>query len=148
MPLTSSFGSGTAQHVVSENVQLAGGSGAPAAARRAVDRLAGRIDDDLLQSVRLLVSELVANSVRHAGVGPEQVVKLSISLSDAWLHVSVTDPGGSKFERAETPTDAPCSGGWGLRLVEAVADGWGVAATTDGETRIWFEIARTPGRGA
>ena len=42
---------------------------APSAARAAVvDGLSGRVADDVLGDARLLVSELVTNSVRHAGL--------------------------------------------------------------------------------
>jgi anti-sigma regulatory factor (Ser/Thr protein kinase) len=40
---------------------------APAAARHAVDRLAGRLDQDLVPTVKLLVSELVTNAVKYGG---------------------------------------------------------------------------------
>jgi two-component sensor histidine kinase len=42
---------------------------APAAARRAVERLEGSVDPDLIPEVKLLVSELITNSVKYGGEG-------------------------------------------------------------------------------
>jgi anti-sigma regulatory factor (Ser/Thr protein kinase) len=48
-------------------------------ARHAVDRFLGVLDEDLLQDLRLMVSEVVTNSVRHAGLG-----KIRSSSTSPW----------------------------------------------------------------
>jgi anti-sigma regulatory factor (Ser/Thr protein kinase) len=42
---------------------------APAAARRAIEALSGRVADDVIPDVKLLVSELITNSVKYGGEG-------------------------------------------------------------------------------
>jgi anti-sigma regulatory factor (Ser/Thr protein kinase) len=112
---------------------------APAAARHSLDRLAGRVDPDGLDTMRLLVSELVTNSVRHGGLESDGWIRVSVRELPGTLRVAVTDPGVGFGERHGPPRlDDPS--GWGLHLVEQLADRWGVSH--EGETRVWFEIER------
>lgn len=117
------------------SIDLEPGPGAALAARRALDPLAGDMSGDLLDDVRLLVSELVTNSVRHAPGGASGRVALEVSPSGRGLHVEVIDS-GQGFE--PRPREAGRDGGWGLHLVDRLADRWGVAR--DGGTRVWFDI--------
>ncbi len=109
---------------------------APARARRAVDELATVIDADLQGDVALLVSELVTNSVKHGAAGD---LKLHITApSPRQLRVEVVDHGFGFLPKArEEGRTEP--GGWGLHLVERLADRWGV---DEGSTHVWFEIDR------
>jgi len=109
---------------------------APGAARRAMDDLSGRVDDPVFDDIRLLVSELVTNGVRHAGQGESGWVRLSIEWNLSGVRVEVTDPGPG-FGEVRVPTIYQESG-WGLYLVEQVATRWGVQRTR-GNT-VWFEI--------
>jgi hypothetical protein len=117
--------------------ELQGGENAPRAGRRAVECLTGRIAAAVQDDVRLLVSELVTNSVRHAHVGPDDSLTLVLSLSEQRLHVEVHDPGRG-FEASRPAPRARSGGGSGLRIVERLADRWGVAHEAD--TCVWFEI--------
>jgi anti-sigma regulatory factor (Ser/Thr protein kinase) len=110
---------------------------APAAARHSLERLAGRLDPDGLDTMRLLVSELVTNSVRHGG--GDGWIRVSVRETPRALRVAVTNPGGG-FEAAHGAPRLGDPSGWGLYLVEQLADRWGVAH--EGETRVWFEIER------
>ncbi len=113
-----------------------------AAARHAVDQLAGRLPEDQLGDVRLLVSELVTNSLRHAELGPEDSILLTVTVEDATIRVAVSDHGkGFDYHRAATdPSDVD---GWGLYLVDTLSDRWGVDKDADGgPTRVWFELDR------
>lgn len=115
---------------------LPGGPGAAAQARAVVtEALAPRLDEERLADVRLLVSELVTNGVLHGDAnGDEDSLTLSIA-SNAVVRVDVVDHGDGFVPGAlRDPV-----GGWGLILVEELADRWGV--TRDGETRVWFEMA-------
>ncbi len=81
----------------------------------------------------LLVSELVTNSVRH---GAGACVRVRIEAEDLGaLRCEVADD-GSGFECAAA--DDAALGGWGLCLVEVLADRWGVA---EGSARVWFELS-------
>jgi len=101
------------------------------------DRFAGALADERLETATLLLSELVTNSVLHAGLGPTQRVTLEARLHDGRLHAEVCDE-GSSFERRVGEPDLG-RGGWGLYLVERLADRWGVER--EQETCVWFELA-------
>jgi anti-sigma regulatory factor (Ser/Thr protein kinase) len=118
-----------------------------AAARHAVDQLAPRLGDDQLGDVRLLVSELVTNSLRHAQLRPEDRIRLAVDVDDERVRVEVADPGkGFTFEgQADDPENVE---GWGLYLVATLSDRWGVANDDDERvTRVWFELDRAPESG-
>jgi anti-sigma regulatory factor (Ser/Thr protein kinase) len=109
---------------------------APSAARDAVVAgLGGQVAEDVLADARLLVSELVSNSVRHAGLAAEDVVRLRADLTGGLLRLEVDDAGTAGSVAARPPT---VDGGFGLHLVEALAHRWGV--TREGFTRVWIEL--------
>ena len=121
---------------------VAAGPDAPAAARNAVGTgLAGRVADDVLRDARLLVSELVTNSVRHAGLAADGVVHISADVTGGILRLEVDDAGTAGRVAARPPSP---EGGFGLHLVEALAHRWGV--TREGCTRVWVELACGPSR--
>jgi anti-sigma regulatory factor (Ser/Thr protein kinase) len=116
--------------------RLPPGPTAPAAARDAVDdALAGTVDPAGIAELRLLVSELVTNAIRHGRAGSAGV-GLSLHLNDGRLRVEVTD-GGSGFEAPGGQADPTAPGGWGLVVVDELVDRWGVENA--GGTRVWFE---------
>jgi anti-sigma regulatory factor (Ser/Thr protein kinase) len=89
--------------------------------------------------VQLLVSELVTNAVRHAGLGPKDVIRLVVELRRRALRVEVHDPGGG-FEPGPPSPDPSRPSGWGLYLVNELADRWGVDSKR--RTQVWFELDR------
>ena len=117
--------------------QLDVGSTAAAEARAAVGALDGRADADVLDDVRLLLSEVVTNAVRHSGEPAGAKIGLCVSVTHGRVRAEVID-GGRGFE--PTPRDLPQleSGGWGLHLVDRLADRWGVDRGR--APRVWFEI--------
>jgi anti-sigma regulatory factor (Ser/Thr protein kinase) len=93
-------------------------------------------DDGRAETLRLLVSELVTNAVRHGG-GDAPVEVHAVWNSE--VRVEVVDRGGGFTPGPrDGPLDEP--GGFGLLLVGRLADRWGVEA--DGETRVWFVLRR------
>jgi anti-sigma regulatory factor (Ser/Thr protein kinase) len=97
----------------------------------------GALPTAVRDEVLLLLTELVTDSVRHAGVGPEQSIQVEVRWSRKLVRVEVTDP-GTRFTRVRLrPRNE--SGGWGLFLVDGVADRWGVMPAASG-TCVWFEI--------
>jgi anti-sigma regulatory factor (Ser/Thr protein kinase) len=121
-------------------VRLAATARAPAEAREAIDRMQHDLDRDELEAIRLLVSELITNSVRHAGLDPGDHIDLDVDVGNDAVRVSVTDPGSgfSAPSREPSPTEPS---GWGLLLIQRVADRWGVSS--DGRTKVWFELRRS-----
>jgi anti-sigma regulatory factor (Ser/Thr protein kinase) len=108
----------------------------PAEARRTLEALRISLDDEVVDDAALLVSEIVSNSVRHAGLGTTDAIEVRIRGSRSMLHVDVTDPGPG-FELAHTRLPDR-EGGWGLCLLDRLATRWGVEG---GETtRVWFDL--------
>jgi anti-sigma regulatory factor (Ser/Thr protein kinase) len=116
--------------------ELAGGPYAVTAARLALADLESKLDSSVAFDVRLLVSELVTNSVQHAQVAAEDSIVLAVSFSDKTVRVEVRDDGPG-FEPPSAPPPEDADAGWGLFLVEQLADAWGVEGKT-----VWFEIER------
>ncbi len=111
-----------------------------AQARRSVDGLRGVLREELLEDLRLLVSELVTNSVRHAGLATSDRVELRIVVGPKTVRTEIADPGPGFLPPPSDPV-AGAPSGWGLFLVERLADRWGVDRR-DGHTRVWFELDR------
>jgi anti-sigma regulatory factor (Ser/Thr protein kinase) len=119
-------------------LRLAGGPEACLAARRAVVACDGQVPAAVRDDVLLLVTELVANAVRHGGVGPDQSLRIELRRRPRSVRVEVVDPGGHVARVRPRPiTDDP--GGWGLVLVERIASRWGVGHGAPG-TCVWFEM--------
>jgi anti-sigma regulatory factor (Ser/Thr protein kinase) len=117
--------------------QLPHGPEAPAAARDAVDTLlASHVNRDAMPDLRLCVSELVTNAVRH-GDSQDGRVELAVEIAAGRLRVEVLD-GGNGFVPVPRDPDPTAPGGWGLVVVDRLADRWGVEDT--GGTRVWFEM--------
>ncbi len=105
---------------------------APRLARRALDEL-DAVDPAVLPDVRLLVSELVTNSVKYGGEGD---VRLEVVADDRHLRAEIVDQGVG-FTPVARNDDLDKVGGWGLHLVERLTSRWG---THQGSTHVWFEI--------
>jgi anti-sigma regulatory factor (Ser/Thr protein kinase) len=118
--------------------ELTGGPYAVTAARLALSELDELVHESLAFDVRLLVSELVTNSVRHAEIGPEDSITLNVAVDDGNVRVEVMDNGpGFDPPEAADDADATRERGWGLFFVTQLADRWGV--DKDGGL-VWFEI--------
>ncbi len=121
---------------------LRGGVEASSLARRAIAAdeppLPARVHDD----VALLVTELVTNAVRHGGAAPDRPLQLGLELQDGRIRVEVVDT-GTDFEAPSRPVDGTPSGGWGLFLVDRIAERWGVRPAAAG-TCVWFEVPASP----
>ena len=100
------------------------------------DAMAPDLQDGQVETLRLLVSELVTNAVRHAD-GPEPVEVHAHWNSEVRIEVSDHGHGFTPQPRFGA-RDEP--GGFGLFLVGRLADRWGVE-TTDGTT-VWFVLQR------
>lgn len=79
-----------------------------------------------------MVSELVANALLH-GVG---AIRLRVDLEPKAVRIEVADDGNVALAPSPEPG---AHGGWGLRIVEQLADEWGVL---EGSTRVWFRLDR------
>ncbi|HWC33120.1 MAG TPA: ATP-binding protein [Actinomycetota bacterium] len=119
-------------------VDLPPGRDAPAQARRVLDRLDG-LDDATREDARLVVSELVGNSVRHADLRPDDHIRLEVEDGSDAVRIRVVDPGPG-FEPEVLAGPSLRASQWGLFLVDRIASEWGVAS--EGTTAVWCEIDR------
>lgn len=126
---------GTTDDAVS--LSLNGGPEAAAHARRALSRLRSDLDPPVIEIMRLLVTELIANSVKHAGA---DAVALNVVVGRGAVLVEVRDEGPG-FQPVHRTEEQDKASGWGLFLVDRLADRWGVARE-DASTRVWFELKR------
>jgi anti-sigma regulatory factor (Ser/Thr protein kinase) len=101
-----------------------------------VDSLKTVSDPEVLFNLRLLVTELVGNSVRHAGLAAGDQITVDFDVDHSRVRVVVSDPGPGIT--ALVPV-RPGTSGYGLFLVDALADRWGVEAGAP-ESSVWFEI--------
>jgi anti-sigma regulatory factor (Ser/Thr protein kinase) len=124
-------------------LRVSGGPEAARRARKALDReLKGRVTQLESDELRLLVTELVSNGVRHGGAGPDDVLDVRVEVGHDRIRVEVAD-GGTGFDVPDTPKiREDGSGGYGLVLIDRLAADWGV--TQQGGTRVWFELQRQP----
>jgi anti-sigma regulatory factor (Ser/Thr protein kinase) len=119
-------------------VELSGDAEAASRARRELSRLRTDLDPPLLESARLLITELVTNSVRHAQA---PTIHLEIAVSPSEICVEVANPGGGFEARPSGPEDSDTS--WGLFLVDRLSDDWGVSQDNGSDyQRVWFQLAR------
>ena len=109
---------------------------APQRARGHVRHLEAVLGPERTEDATLLISELVTNAVKY---GPEEgEIRAIITREGMSVRFTVHDPGAGPLPEMR-PSDSPPheGGGHGLRLVDKVADRWGVER---GSTRVWFEI--------
>lgn len=95
---------------------------------------------ELVDVATLLVSEVVTNSVLHAGTE----IRLRCQLTQTGVRIEVFDrspllPSGRHYDPQATT-------GRGLKLVSALASSWGVRSEDDGKA-LWFELLRGEDRG-
>ncbi len=109
-------------------------------ARGALAALRPDVDESTLRDLSLMVSELVTNSIRHAGPLEEGPMWLQIAALPDRIRVEMTD-GGPGFETVRPRPDPDGTGGWGLYLVDRLADRWGVIRA-GGATCVWLEVGR------
>jgi anti-sigma regulatory factor (Ser/Thr protein kinase) len=128
------------RQAVDENlsIRLTGGADAAARARRELSRLPADLDPQLAETLRLLVTELVSNAVRHTAA---ETVSLKVLVGHTAVFTEVKDTGPG-FDPATTGLPLDDHTGWGLFLVERLADRWGVAHDDDPGTAVWFELRR------
>jgi anti-sigma regulatory factor (Ser/Thr protein kinase) len=110
---------------------------AAAEARRAVVTLP--LSEPTREALSLVVSELVTNSVLHAGLTADDSVDLHVDNGGPQVHVAVHDRGPG-FTPPAPNADPLIIGGQGLVITDALSDSWGVDCDEDGCT-VWCDIA-------
>ncbi|MCX2928063.1 ATP-binding protein [Streptomyces sp. NEAU-W12] len=87
----------------------------------------------LIQTTELLVSELITNAIRH-GAGPPLI---RLTWNGRLLRIAVSDHGDRRPRVRATKNTEP--GGFGMQLLERLAQRWGVTPRHPGKT-VWAEL--------
>jgi anti-sigma regulatory factor (Ser/Thr protein kinase) len=107
------------------------------------------LPDDLLFEAKLLASELVTNSIRHAKLGPGDPIHLMATWSGDSFRVLVRGgplPAGTHQVVGSIRPAPDAQSGWGLYLIDRIATRWGT--NLGGRPGYWFELsAAVPERG-
>jgi serine/threonine-protein kinase RsbW len=108
-------------------------------ARRWVAAVAGGLlEGDQPEKLRLVVSEIVTNALRHGA--PGRHIDVAVTPKPEFLCVQVTDDGPGLVPRpAALGVGEDDEGGFGLYFVEQLTRRWGVTRENR-RTRVWFEL--------
>jgi serine/threonine-protein kinase RsbW len=106
--------------------------------------VARQVPLDLVADAQLVVSELMANAIRHARPLEGDTVRITWRVlppepprtQPAEVELAVSDGGAPWHPRVESPpTDA--AGGRGLGIVATVTEAWGVEGAGSGHQLVW-----------
>lgn len=97
--------------------------------------LAAEALDEIADTARLLVSELVTNAVCHA----RSRSRLELAVGEHRVRVDLIDHSPQPPTLRHTPLAAGAHGVQGLLLVDALADRWGYEQLHVGKC-VWFEL--------
>ena len=132
------------------DLSLPATTAAPGEARAAVTEwlACGHQDELTTDNVRLLVTELVSNGVRHARTPGDDPLRLHAAIETTILRIELWNAGtdGTVALTAPRLSDATDNGGFGLNLVAMLSSDWGVDRDAHGTT-VWLELptaARNP----
>ncbi len=109
-------------------------------ARRELASMPG-ITGEIAYKALLMTSELIAVYLHDVVPSPEATVRLSLRVTPERVRIEVGGrrPGVSPDALMQS-SETPSLGGFGLQIVERMADAWGVEGADD--TMIWFELNR------
>ncbi|HEX2069392.1 MAG TPA: ATP-binding protein [Actinomycetota bacterium] len=108
---------------------------APGEARRSLVSLDRVIPSDRLDDLRIMVSELVTNSVMHSGLKGGEPISLLVKVLPERVRVEVADPGRRFPDTSRRPRK---NHGRGLMIIDRLADRWGTERGR--QTKVWAEI--------
>ena len=123
------------------DLEITSSAQAPGIARRALRDLPARElgAGPHLETLTLLVSEVVTNAVVHPKASIGQSIGLTITMTRRRTRVEVSDRGAGFAVRPVPADPLREGGGLGLKLVDSATSRWGTA-TRDRRFTVWFEI--------
>jgi anti-sigma regulatory factor (Ser/Thr protein kinase) len=128
---------------VRSEVILPATKSAPMLARIALDEAIPPPElKERFEDARLAISEIVTNAVLYGGLSPEDTIRLVIAADDDLVRAEVEQVSSARDAQPIDPRldDSERPGGFGLHIVEATADEWGVDPGPPGQ--VWFEFRR------
>lgn len=112
-------------------------------ARDVVDVLAPTVDGELRDDLRLLISELATNAIRHgrdeSSPVPDPDIRVRLGVEADLVRVEVHDRGPG-FEHVPRGPHAQPGSGWGVHFVHTLAERWGAGHDESGTWIVWFEV--------
>ena len=97
-----------------------------------------QVDATVVEEAELVLSELVANAVRHAKPLADGTIRVNWTVRAGVVEVEVTDGGGPTVPRL-APHSLWSGSGRGLRIVRSLAHEWGVTEERNGRT-VWAAL--------
>ncbi len=114
-------------------------SSVPCTRRAVVEDLRGiGVAPDVVDDAETVVSELLANAVRHASALADGRVRVHWQVKAGVVELDVTDGGGPREPRPLQP-GLYATSGRGLRIVRSLAHEWGVTDDDHGRT-VWVTL--------
>lgn len=107
--------------------------------RRLVDGLTGQVPAPVIDDAALVVSELVANAVRHGEPLPGNALQVGWDVAPHGVRLSVVD-GGRGPHGGIPDVSLDSEGGRGLFLIDALSGSWGVQPLDSWGSRVWAEL--------
>lgn len=115
------------------------GASVHTARERLRNDLGERCPSARMEDARLVVSELVANSLRHAQPLDDDTIAVGWSVRRDALRLSVTDGGSPTSVPTPRRPGELATGGRGLKIVQTLAERWGVE-DEESTTTVWAEL--------
>lgn len=94
------------------------------------------VEPERREDALLMVSELVTNALRHTESAPD--VCIHLHGAEVVFEISDDDPTPPVERGADASSLVP--GGWGIHVVDRLADDWGVRPSPDGGKTVWFTV--------
>ncbi|MCO5966882.1 ATP-binding protein [Actinoallomurus soli] len=131
---------GPAEMTIIGVITLPGTERSVADGRRFVGETLGR-RHPAADAVRLSVSELATNAVRHTPSGTGGRITIRLAAAENAVRAEVINDGATGSEpRLQSPPEADAEHGRGLVLIDTVADRWGVTRGAH-RTTVWAEFS-------
>ncbi|GAA3016467.1 ATP-binding protein [Streptosporangium longisporum] len=101
------------------------------------------VPGELLETVELLVSEVVTNSFLYSDSGsdPDGLITVGVGIGRGMIYIEVIDPGSLVNVPAMRPAEDEDLGGRGLAWVNQLSDGWGTDYDPEIGRALWFHLA-------
>lgn len=104
--------------------------------RNMMERFADRFSTEEMYNLKVMISEMTTNAIRHGARRPEDNFCLSWWEEEDFLRILIENPGPAFIPEPQIGHDTP--GGRGIWLVSELADRWGVTCH-NAEVQVWAE---------